>query len=158
MKYYVNESEGVSGKKYHNKLYGKYKFEKLQFGKFTSNHVDNYISNLIEDEIIIAEKVINKYPKNDTLKKRAVRLLLKIKKKFIKFEYRKNLDSLIDVIQILISIMTVFYGMSEAYSLLHQRSGVFRYIINPLDKLIIRFSKKQDKITDNFETPIDFQI
>jgi len=140
--------------------FGKSRFGKSRFGAYEDDYINDLIdndkiSNLIEDEIKIAEKIIDNYPKNDNLKKRAVRLLFKIKKGFIDFEYRENIESLLSVIQILTSILTVFYGMSEAYSTIHQASGVFRYIAGPLNKLINRFSKKQIKISNEMVTQTD---
>jgi hypothetical protein len=136
------------------------RFGKTRFG----NHADDYISDLIEEEkeiivpkieheVKLAEKIIDAYPKNDTLKQRAINLTINIKKKLVKLVTIENgktfVNNLIGLLKTLTALLGAMYLLYEGYNALYNRSSVFRGITRPIEFLLNKVRKEHDNNTQN---------
>ena len=74
------------------------------------------------------------YPQNDSLKKRAIRLLNNAKNIF--FE-NFTFENIINSFSVIVSLLAVMYQMSTSYQLLYEQSGLFK-------RLVFKFHKFTD--------------
>jgi hypothetical protein len=137
-------------------------FGKTNFGSYADEYVQQMIVEeekevllpKIEKEIEIAEKFIEMYPKNDSLKRRAIKLLNIIKAKFIKIVTIENgktfINSTVSILEILTTLLLAMMGMKEAYSAIYGASGTFRGLVTPLEKLFNLFRRKNDQTISTF--------
>jgi hypothetical protein len=109
---------------------------------YINDIIDKKLENSIEKEIVIAEQIIKKYPKNDSIKKKCIRLLNKAKKTFYK---HATIDNLMSTIMVLTSLLVALSSLNESYSSLESNSSIFRAIASPLNKLLKRLFKVHDK-------------
>ena len=140
---------------------------KSMFGKFRFGaYADDYLQQImieeekkillpkIEKEIEIAEKFIDIYPKNDTLKRRAIKILNNAKEKFVKIATIENgkrfISITISTVEILTTLLLAMIGMKEAYSALYGASATFRGLAYPLEKLLNLFRRKNDQTVTAF--------
>jgi hypothetical protein len=138
-----------------------------RFGKFRFGaYADDYLQQImieeekkillpkIEKEIEIAEKFIEKYPKNDSLKRRAIKLLNNAKEKFVKIATIENgkrfISNTVSILEILTTLLLAMMGMKEAYSAIYGSSGTFRGLVLPLEKLFNLFRRKNDGVQNQF--------
>jgi len=112
--------------------------------------IDQKLEKGIEKEIVIAEQIIAKYPKNDSIKRRCIRLLNKAKKMFYK---HVTIDNLMNTITILTTLLVALSSLNESYSTLESNSSIFSAIVSPINKLFKRLFKihaSNAMITNNF--------
>jgi len=155
------------GRSSRSSRFGKSRFGKFKFGKFKFGaYADDYLQQImieeekkillpkIEKEIEIAEKFIEKYPKNDSLKRRAIKLLNSAKEKFVKIATIENgkrfVSNTVSILEILTTLLLAMMGMKEAYSAIYGSSGTFRGLVLPLEKLFNLFRRKNDGVQNQF--------
>ncbi len=113
----------------------------------------------IEKEIKVAEKIIEKYPENDTLKRRALRLLSDVKRKLVTALTVENLKTFIRTITEIVIVFSMmlgaFAGMSDKYHALRRSSKTFVGLLYPIEYLLnkIRSSKVDPPNGFRFNTP-----
>ena len=142
--------------------FGKSRFGKSRFGAYEDDYIndliiDNEKENLlpkIEKEIEIAEKIIKLYPKNDTLKRRAIRLLNSVKRKFVQIATVENATKFINItittLEILTTLLVVMIGMKEAYVGIYTASSTFRNLASLFEKLLKLFKRKNNDVNNDF--------
>jgi hypothetical protein len=138
-------------------------FGRSKFGAYADDYLQKILIDeekevllpKIEKEIKIAEKFIETYPKNDSLKRRAIKLLNKVKENFIEIatiENTKNfLFNIISIFEILTTLLGVMMGMREAYTTIFAVSATFRGLVTPLEKLFNLFRRKNNINKDQFQ-------
>jgi len=126
---------------------------KLRFG---NKYADDYVNDLIEEKIVpniekeieIAEKIIEIYPKKDSLKKRAVLLLYEIKKSIVK---HVTIENTMYILNTLTDLFMAISSMVAAYNGVYLSSGMFRTIVKPLQFLIKKYETKLSKTEKDFD-------
>ena len=106
-------------------------------------HDKQIIIKKLEKEIDLAEKIIIKYPENNTLRARAVRKLTSAKNYLGRLLTKKNVigfmrDSM-EIVNSFVSLLNTFTNMSNAYSNVRKTSKLFVGLLRPIEKLLDNF-------------------
>jgi len=135
-------------------MFGKYKFGKNKFGKILKK---KKLLKSFQNEIETAEKIVEKYPYNDSLKSRAKRLINKAKEKIAyAFSYDNLLytvDYLRSITSIINSLTNIFSSigyMTNTFNDLKQTSKTFSNVVRGVSSLLNLFVKQHNTNEDRF--------
>ena len=123
---------------------------KFRFGNETPlDHKREQFEEKIQQEIKIAEKIIDSYPENDTLKRRAMRLLGNIKKLIKRLFKIDNLETFVEksvrIMTALTTLLLALSALTAAYNGMYAYSTAFAGVVSPLERLFNRFRKKNNQ-------------
>ena len=106
-------------------------------------HDKQIIIKKLEKEIDLAEKIIIKYPENNSLRARAVRKLTSAKKYLAKVLTKKNViqfmkDSM-EIVNTFAGLLKTFISMGDTYSAIRGKSRTFVSLMRPIEYALDKF-------------------
>ena len=122
------------------------------FGLARKKKVNIKLLKSFENEIKTAGKIVERYPYNDSLRAKAVRLLNSAKTKIFKlfsgdnlYHSAQYLQSIASIIITITSIYTSISQMSEAFAYLQETSSIALRVIRGVSSLIKLFDRQHRK-------------
>jgi hypothetical protein len=141
--------------------FGKKVKRKFRFGKFRFGNKKNLekkredFEQKIEKEIDIAEEIIDRYPRDDTLRRRAIRSLKQLKNLFKKLltidNFEKFVEKSVSIIGALSTLLFALAALVAAYNGIYSSSAIFAGLVNPLERLFNRFRKKNHETEETLQ-------